>query len=87
MGENDAMDWPGAYASALDLTLTDEEVGEVLRLARSVAHGTERGNAPLAAFLAGRYVAARSHSGVPAAAALAEAVAAAERLLEVPGGC
>jgi hypothetical protein len=48
--------WIPAYAEALGLALDDAEVEAVLALARDVAHGTERKNAPIAAFLAGRFV-------------------------------
>ncbi len=87
VGENGAMEWAHSYAAALQLTLTDEEIEEVLRLARLVAHGTERRNAPLAAFLAGRFVGRPAASESPPAGALSEAVAAAERLLDAPGSC
>jgi hypothetical protein len=52
--------------------LTPEMQGRVLRLAREVAHGTERFNAPLAAFLAGRYVERRLSAGETALSALDE---------------
>jgi hypothetical protein len=48
--------WLVGYADALGLTLTDDEIEALLDLAREVAHGTERKNAPLASFLAGRFV-------------------------------
>jgi hypothetical protein len=44
----------------------------ILRLARDVAHAGERQNAPLATYLAGRYVEFRHGQGVSAEAALAE---------------
>jgi hypothetical protein len=52
------MTWMQRYATALGLELSDAEVETILELAREVAHGTERKNAPLAAFLAGRFVGA-----------------------------
>ena len=52
------MSWLKDYTSALGLELSDEEVQTILDLARDVSHGTERKNAPLAAFLAGRFVGA-----------------------------
>jgi hypothetical protein len=76
-----SVDWPRTYASALKVTLTDEEVETVLDLARLVAHSTERRNAPLAAFLAGRFVGGQPQRPE----ALSEAVAVAERLLDGPG--
>ena len=49
-------DWIPEYAEALGLGLDEAEIDAVLALARDVAHGTERKNAPVAAFLAGRFV-------------------------------
>lgn len=48
--------WLTAYADSLGLALDDSEIEALLALARDVAHGTERKNAPLASFLAGRFV-------------------------------
>ncbi|HET7488504.1 MAG TPA: DUF6457 domain-containing protein [Acidimicrobiales bacterium] len=48
-------DWLDRFADALGVArLTAEEIDTVLDLARDVAHGTERKNAPLATYLAGR---------------------------------
>lgn len=55
--------------------------GRLLRIARDVAHGTERSNAPLATFIAGRYVEARGLQGVSAEAALDEVEEAVRQLL------
>lgn len=83
------MDWFQEYAAALEerlgrseptVRLLRESKNPILDLARIVAHGTERKNAPLAAYVAGRYVAARAAQGVDEAAALAEALAAAEAI-------
>ena len=53
------MSWLEELAAALDVApLTNTEQRAVLRLAREVAHRTERVNAPLAAYLAGRFAAA-----------------------------
>jgi hypothetical protein len=80
-------DWFESYAQTLEeklghpepgLHLAKESRNPLLDLARNVAHGTERKNAPLAAYVVGRYVAARAHQGIDEAAALAEAIAAAE---------
>jgi hypothetical protein len=49
-------EWIPTYAEALGLELDAAETEAVLALARDVAHGTERKNAPVAAFLAGRFV-------------------------------
>jgi hypothetical protein len=57
------------------------ETGEVLQLARDVAHGVERKAAPLAAFLAGVHAGRRIGVGGPREDALAEAVRRAAALL------
>jgi hypothetical protein len=81
---------PGDYADALaraaevGIELGDDEADAVLALARTVAHGSERRFAPLATYLAGKYVLARTGGGVPAAEALAEAVALVQDLLPPP---
>lgn len=63
-------EWLDRYAAALGVApLAAEEVDAILDLARVVAHGTERKNAPLAAWLAGR-----SPSGPTAALAAAQAL-------------
>lgn len=70
-----ASSFPDRYAEALgDTPLTDSEVDAVLAMARTVAHATERRYAPLSAYLAGRFVAARTVAGTPLDVALAEAV-------------
>jgi hypothetical protein len=83
-------DWFESYAEALEEKLGHPEPGlhlakgvrnPLLDMARNVAHGTERKNAPLAAYVAGRYVAARAHQGIDEDAALAEALAAAEAVI------
>lgn len=67
-----AESWLDRYAEALGVpALAAEDVDAILDLAREVAHGTERKNAPLATWLAGR-------SGLAPAAALE----AAKRTLE-----
>lgn len=81
------MDWFEEYAAALEerlggsdphVHLTQEAKNPILDLARIVAHGTERKNAPLAAYVTGRFIAARGAQGADEAVALAEATAAAE---------
>jgi hypothetical protein len=85
-------EWPRRYAGALEaaavagIDLTDAGADAVLDLAREVAHATERRFAPLAAFVAGQYVAARARSGVPIDEALAEAVEVARSMLTAPPG-
>lgn len=79
-------DFLDRYADALrerageDVSLSRETKNPLLELARVVAHGTERKNAPLATFLAGRYVERRRTQGADDAAAVAEAVEIAEKL-------
>lgn len=69
-------DWLDRFADALSVPRLDPAEAEaLLDLARVVAHGTERTNAPLATFLAGR-----------AAAGPAAALAEAEGLLPAGGG-
>jgi hypothetical protein len=46
---------------------------QLLRIARDVAHATERQNAPLAAYLIGRFVQAAVATGISEAAALDQA--------------
>jgi Domain of unknown function (DUF6457) len=54
------VDWLDEYAEVLGVgALSDEERRVLLRLAREVAHRTERPFAPLSTYLAGRYAAAR----------------------------
>lgn len=49
------MEWLDGVADALGVApLTPAEVEQLLELARLVAHGTERVNAPLVAYLVGR---------------------------------
>ena len=68
------MDWIDEYAEALGLgTLDEEERRVLLKLARDVAHRTERIFAPLSTYLAGRFVAERVRSGDAPAGAAREA--------------
>lgn len=65
-------DWLDRFADALAVPrLEAAEAEALLDLARVVAHGTERRNAPLATFLAGR--AAAGGGGAGASSALAAA--------------
>ena len=59
-------------------------MGALLRISREVAHGTERLNAPLSTYLAGRYVAARIADGADEATAVAEVADAVRRTLADP---
>ncbi|MDA8202602.1 MAG: DUF6457 domain-containing protein [Chloroflexi bacterium] len=56
------------------LHLSAEDRTAILELTAVVAHGSERTNAPLAAFLVGRYTALRG-TGQPIDALLADALA------------
>lgn len=76
-------DWIARYAAALagrldgqgtPASLTAETVELVLDLARVVAHGTERKNAPLATYLAGAFASARVAQGGDVLAAVREAL-------------
>ena len=77
------MDWIDRYAEALgeEVEAGSSERRVVLKLAREVAHRTERVNAPLAAFLVGQYAARRRERGVVPEEALREAARLAEELL------
>ena len=51
----DANEWIGEFAKQLDNEPpTEEETGEILELAATAAHASERIAAPLACWLAGR---------------------------------
>lgn len=87
-------DWFEKYAGALEERLGSSEPAvhlpgglktPILTLARIVAHGTERKNAPLAAYVAGRYVVARSAQGVDEAAAMGEALEIAQAITPTKG--
>jgi predicted kinase len=77
------MDWIDGLARGLGegAEAGPEERRAVLKLAREVAHRTERVNAPLAAYVVGQYVAARRRGGDPADEAVRLAARIAERLL------
>jgi uncharacterized protein DUF6457 len=72
-------------------SMKPKEIGQVLKLARDVAHGVERKLAPLAAFIAGVHVGRRMAEGASREEALGESLKAAAALLpeegsEEPGG-
>ena len=80
------LQWCADLARALDAEghgsgLTPGVQGRVLRIARDVAHGTERRNAPLATYIAGQYVQRRSAQGVSVEEAIAEVESVVTRLL------
>ena len=74
--------WADRFADLLhEPALNPTETGQVLKLAREVAHGGERRLAPLAAYLAGIYVGRRTGEGSPREEALVEAARLATSLL------
>jgi hypothetical protein len=85
------MNDPSAWVARLVRELAGDEqtaipldpatVGVLLRIAREVAHGSERLNAPLSTYVAGRYVASRVAAGADEAAAIAEVEEAVKRVL------
>ena len=83
-------DWLQRYARALETHLdsdgsiepSDGQSGLLLDLARVVAHGTERKNAPLATFVTGRFVQAVVDKGGDPADAIATALTVAEETVE-----
>jgi predicted kinase len=80
------VDWIDRYAEALGEGAAAEpnERRVILKLAREVAHRTERVNAPLAAFVAGQIVATRRGMGGSGEEAALEALRVAEDLLPPP---
>lgn len=82
-------DWFDSFAAALQVRLgpgdpdlhLPPERNPLLMLARDIAHGTERRNAPLATYLAGRYVTARMAAGIDERTAIDEVRETARSLL------
>ncbi|MEA2682090.1 MAG: hypothetical protein QOK05_418 [Chloroflexota bacterium] len=72
----------GAGTLPVPPPLSAIEAETVLELARLVAHGTERRNAPLASYLTGLAVAGMTADGAPREEALDRALDVARRLLE-----
>lgn len=69
------MAWIDNLAAALGAEpLTDDEVEELLTVARDVAHGVERKMTPLATYLLGMDVARRIAAGEERAAAMRAAI-------------
>lgn len=69
-----ALSSPGASPSDLQ-PLDLRERALLLRIARDVAHATERQNAPLVSYLIGRYVQSSTSAGISESDALARAAA------------
>ena len=77
--------WLGALATTLGVDpLTDEQVMELLGVARDVAHGVERRATPLATFLLGAATQRRIGHGATAADAFADALTELETTLPPP---
>ncbi|MQB00251.1 MAG: hypothetical protein GEU78_08160 [Actinobacteria bacterium] len=75
----------GRLGTGPDAALSRELKNPLLDLARVVAHSTERKNAPLATFIAGRYVELRRAQGADDMTAIGEVAEAAEKLLPAEG--
>lgn len=74
--------WIDELAETLGVAaLTATEAGQLLRVARDVAHRVERKDTPLAAFLLGMHVARLTTDGTARADALAEAIGTTDALL------
>ena len=75
-------EWIDRMAEALgEDPVSPAELGEVLKLAREVAHRVERKLAPVSTFLAGVHAGREAASGGSRAEALSRAAAAARALL------
>jgi hypothetical protein len=80
-------EWIDELAAAVGQPpLTPDETGEILRVAREVAHRVERKATPLAAFLLGLHVAGRIAGGDGRATAVEASIADLDRLLPAPDG-
>jgi Domain of unknown function (DUF6457) len=77
--------WLGALATTLGVDpLTDEQVMELLGVARDIAHGVERRATPLATFLLGAATQRRIGHGATAADAFADALTELQTTLPPP---
>ena len=77
--------WLGALATTLGVDpLTDDQVMELLGVARDVAHGVERRATPLATFLLGAATQRRIGHGATAAEAFADALTELQTTLPPP---
>jgi Domain of unknown function (DUF6457) len=74
--------WIDGLAEALGIErLSASEAERLLKAARDVAHRVERKGTPLAAFLLGMHVAARTADGSPRSLAIDDAIGMTEALL------
>jgi uncharacterized protein DUF6457 len=77
--------WLGALATTLGVDpLTDDQVMELLGVARDVAHGVERRATPLATFLLGAATQRRIRHGATAGDAFADAMTELQATLPPP---
>ena len=77
--------WLGALATTLGVDpLTDDQVMELLGVARDVAHGVERRATPLATFLLGAATQRRIGHGATAAEVFADALTELQTTLPPP---
>lgn len=78
--------WLRRMAAAIEEEpLSDDEVGMALRLARRVAHGVERKDAPLASYLAGVRAGRLAAGGADRAEAFRQVMGSVEPLIPDPG--
>jgi len=77
--------WLGALATTLGVDpLTDDQVMELLGVARDIAHGVERRATPLATFLLGAATQRQIGHGLTAAEAFADALTELQTTLPPP---
>jgi hypothetical protein len=80
-----AAEWIGRLAIELGVEpMTLQTQAALLSIARDVAHGTERKYAPLASFVAGRYVELALHEGRSIESAVRDVSDAVSRLVGDP---
>jgi hypothetical protein len=78
-----ALGTPGSAPADLQ-PLDPHDRALLLRVARNVAHATERQNAPLASYLIGRFVQSSMSAGISESEALARAAAVVTSLIGEP---
>src|SRR2546428_11427230 len=76
----------GGSSSGADVGLSPDEEDAILELARIVAHGTERKNAPLATFISGLFAGAQGLDAADRPGAISRALDAARALLDETAG-